>query len=232
VSLYEAKRKRHRRVACFPSSVDAAHFGRAKRGAQALMDPPDQAALPAPRLGFFGVIDERLDLEIVAALADQHPDWQIVMVGPTVKIDPAKLPARPNILYTGQRSYDELPAYLSGWDVCLLPFARNEATRFISPTKTLEYMAAERPIVSTPIADVANSYAHIVYLADTPDSFVEASERALKSSPADLQARTLASRAVLSRTSWDATAARMEQQIEQSYRSLRVSSVKGKSHAA
>ena len=165
VSLYEAKRERHPRVFCFPSSVDVRHFAQARPGARAVREPAEQAALPRPRLGFFGVIDERLDLEVLDAMARSHPEWQIVMVGPTVKIDPATLPKRPNIHYLGQRPYEQLPAYLSGWDVCLLPFARNDATRFISPTKTLEYMAAERPIVSTPIQDVVNTYGDIVYLA-------------------------------------------------------------------
>ncbi len=216
VSLYEAKRNRHDRVSCFPSSVDAAHFAQAKLGANGLAEPADQVVLPRPRLGYFGVIDERLDTTLIEAIADSHPEWQIIMVGPTVKIDPATLPTRPNIHYTGQRRYDELPAYLGGWDVCLLPFAMNEATRFVSPTKTLEYMAAERPIVSTPIADVVSSYGHIVYVADTPSSFVNACARALAATPADRATRAAAAGAVLAGTSWDVTASRMEQLIEES----------------
>ncbi len=215
VSLYEAKRERHRNVSCFPSSVDAAHFGRA-RAANGIGEPADQARLPRPRLGYFGVIDERLDLAALDAVAAAHPEWQIVMVGPTVKIDPATLPRRTNIHYQGQRPYEELPAYLAGWDVCLLPFARNDATRFISPTKTLEYMAAERPIVGTPIADVVRSYSHIVYLADTPDEFVRACERAMGASAEEREARAVASRAVLAQTSWDTTASRMERMLEDS----------------
>jgi UDP-galactopyranose mutase len=223
VSLYEAKRKRHPRVSCFPSSVDARHFGQARPAAPAIPEPADQAALPRPRLGFFGVLDERLDLAVLDAVAASHPDWQIMMVGPTVKIDPATLPDRPNIHYTGQRPYDQLPAYLAGWDLCLLPFARNDAKRFISPTKTLEYMAAERPIVSTPIADLVRSYGHIVYLADTPAGFVEACERALAASAEEREARAAAAGAVLARSSWAATAACMEQLIEESLASPRVS---------
>jgi UDP-galactopyranose mutase len=215
VSLYEAKRNRHARVFCFPSSVDAAHFGLARPEADHLAEPADQRSLPHPRLGFFGVLDERLDTEIVDALASAHPEWQIVMVGPTVKIAPDTLPSRPNIHYLGQRRYEQLPAYIGGWDVCLLPFARNDATKFISPTKTLEYMAAGRPIVSTPIADVVRSYANVVYLADTPAAFVEACERALAASPEDRARRAEAARAVLAQTSWDTTATRMEELIEQ-----------------
>lgn len=213
-SLYEAKRGRHPRVSCFPSSVDAAHFGRARSGGPSIPEPPDQAGLGHPRLGYFGVIDERLDAGIVDELASTHPEWEIVLVGPIVKIDPRSLPVRPNIHYLGQRRYDELPGYLAGWDVCLLPFAINPATRFISPTKTLEYMAAERPIVSAPIADVVDAYHHIVYIGETPADFGRACETAIASPAIEREARAARMRAVLARTSWDATAARMEQLIE------------------
>ncbi len=208
-SLYRAKKDRHSSVHCFPSSVDAAHFGQARPGAPALDEPADQRDLAHPRLGFFGVIDERLDRDVVAALAAAHPEWQVVMVGPVVKIDPAELPQAPNLHWLGGKTYDELPAYLAGWDVCLLPFARNRSTEFISPTKTLEYFAAERPVVSTPITDVADPYGDIVRLADTPAAFVGACEAALDAGDADRQRRTEAMRAVLARTSWDATAAAM-----------------------
>ena len=208
-SLYGAKKGRHPSVHCFPSSVDAAHFGQARPDATALAEPDDQRELARPRLGFFGVIDERLDRAIVAALARAHPEWQIVMVGPVVKIDPASLPEAPNLHWLGGKTYDELPAYLAGWDVCLLPFARNRSTEFISPTKTLEYFAAERPTVSTSITDVAEPYGDIVHLGDTPLDFVAACEAALTAPPAERQRRTDAMRAVLAETSWDATAGAM-----------------------
>lgn len=210
-SLYRARQGRHTNIHCFPSSVDAAHFGRAR---SPLPDPADQAGRPQPRLGFFGVIDERFDVPLLAALAEARPDWQFVLVGPVVKIDPATLPRLPNILYTGQRDYAELPAYLANWDVCLLPFALNEATRFISPTKTLEYMAAERPIVSTPIADVAEPYGEIVYLGATPATFLSACERALQAPAKEKEARVAAMREVLAGTSWDRTAEAMRGLID------------------
>ena len=144
-SLYRSKRDRHPNAHCFPSSVDAAHFVQALDRSNS---HPAHREIPGPRLGFFGVIDERFDAELIGKLADAHTSWQIVLVGPVAKIDPATLPQRQNIHYLGQQPYEALPQFLAGWDVCLLPFALNESTRFISPTKTLEYMAAELPIVS------------------------------------------------------------------------------------
>jgi UDP-galactopyranose mutase len=210
-SLFRAKQGRHPNVHCFPSSVDAGHFGVARPGEKSsVAEAEDQSGLPHPRLGYFGVIDERLDLPLLDFLAQAHPEWQIVMVGPVVKIDPATLPRRQNIHYFGQRSYEDLPRYLAGWDVCLLPFARNDATRFISPTKTLEYMAAERPIVSTPITDVAEPYGDIVYLGDTPEEFLAACAAALASGTEERARRAARMRQVLAGTSWDVTVSAME----------------------
>ena len=207
-SLYRAKQSRHHNVHCFPSSVDAAHFCRAlTRGER---EAEDQATIRHPRLGFYGVIDERLDLALIDAVAAARPEWQIVLVGPVVKIDRATLPRRPNIHYFGQRSYQELPGYLAGWDVCLLPFARNDSTRFISPTKTLEYMAAELPIVSTPITDVAEPYGDIVYLGGTPEEFLAACDAALAADTGERDRRAALMRQVLSGTSWDVTVSAME----------------------
>jgi UDP-galactopyranose mutase len=211
-SLYQARRERNPSVHCFPSSVDARHFERARERASShrLQD-----AIAHPRLGFYGVIDERFDAALVAALADARPRWQLVLVGPVLKIDPASLPRRPNIHYFGQQPYDELPAFLAGWDVCLLPFALNEATRYISPTKVLEYMAAELPIVSTPIADVARPYAGVVAIADGAAAFVAACDAALALSGAARRKLVRAMRAILARTSWDVTADAMRGLIAQ-----------------
>lgn len=209
-SLYKAKLGRHNNLHCFPSSVDAAHFAKAREVEEAA----DQAGLPHPRLGFYGVIDERMDLALLDHMAGAHPDWQIIMLGPVVKIDPATLPRHDNLYFPGQRTYAELPSYLGGWDVCLLPFALNESTRFISPTKTLEYMAAELPIVSTPITDVAEPYGDIVYLGRTPEQFVLACESALSASEEERQKRIERMREVLANTSWDSTAAAIEKLID------------------
>jgi protoporphyrinogen oxidase/glycosyltransferase involved in cell wall biosynthesis len=209
-SLFEAKRERHANVHCFPSSVDVRHFEQALERDNS---HPAQAAIGHPRLGFYGVIDERFDIELTAALADAHPDWQIVLVGPVLKIDPASLPQRPNIHYLGQQPYESLPHFLAGWDVCLLPFALNDATRFISPTKVLEYMAAELPSVSTPIADVAKPYGHVVAIATGPAQFVAACEEALARTPADTAELRGTMRAIVAGTSWDVTADGMRRLI-------------------
>jgi UDP-galactopyranose mutase len=168
-----------------------------------------------PRLGWFGVIDERMDLAILDALAQAHPEWHIVMIGPVVKIDPDSLPRHDNIHYLGPRDYADLPEYLAGWQVCIQPFANNESTRFISPTKTLEYMAAGLPIVSTPIKDVAEPYGEIVYLGSSPQAFVEACEQALAESPERKQERMRLGKKVLEGTSWDATARSIDNLLRQ-----------------
>jgi len=207
-SLYNAKKDKHPDVHCFASSVDSRHFARSAS------DHPAQARLPRPRMGWCGVIDERVDLALVEALARARPHWQVVMVGPIAKIDPASLPRLPNIHWLGQRDYDELPELISGWDVCLLPFALNEATRYISPTKTLEYMACGRPAVSTPIRDVAEPYADVVSIAATHDEFLAACDALLARDADERATHARAMSEVVARTSWDATAQAMARLID------------------
>lgn len=210
-SLYESKKSKHSNVHCFPSSVDAAHFAPRIN----VEDHVAQKDIPTPRMGYYGVIDERIDIELVAALADARPDWQVVMVGPVVKIDPDSLPRRSNIHWLGQRSYEDLPRFARGWDVCLLPFALNESTRFISPTKTLEYMAAERPAVSTPIRDVVTPYQHVVRIACSHEEFIEACAQTLAESEIERAARIQAMRSIIAQTSWDKTAQMMSKLLAQ-----------------
>ena len=203
-SLYEAKRGRHGNVHPFPSSVDKAHFGQARNLPRD--SAADQRLIAGPQLGYFGVIDERLDLQLLAALADARPEWSMIMVGPVVKIDPADLPRRPNIHYLGGKSYDDLPAYLAGWDVALMPFAINESTRFISPTKTPEYLAGGKPVVSTAITDVVRHYGDLdaVNIAADAAGFIAACEAALAlaAGPGDWLEQADLELAALS---WDAT---------------------------
>jgi glycosyltransferase involved in cell wall biosynthesis len=206
-SLFEAKKDRHSNVHCFPSSVDLKHFAKARRE---LEQPADQAELKHPRLGFYGVIDERFDIDLLREIADMRPEWSFVMVGPVVKIGEDELPRAANIHYVGGKTYDQLPTYLSGWDVALMPFAMNESTQFISPTKTPEYLAGGKPVVSTPVRDVVRSYGHLegVHIAHDAEGFVRCCDKALQQSreggdwlaEADL---------VLSATSWETTQARM-----------------------
>ena len=207
-SLYEAKKGRHANIHCFPSSVDRVHFLKA-RARQ--FDPADQEDLPKPRLGFYGVIDERFDTELLDKVAQMRPEWSFVMVGPVVKISEEDLPKRSNIHYLGGKSYAELPAYLSGWDVALMPFAMNESTQFISPTKTPEYLAGGKPVVSTPIKDVVRHYGHLegVEIASTPEEFVAACEKSLELSHQSGGSWLAEADLMLSATSWDTTQARM-----------------------
>jgi UDP-galactopyranose mutase len=207
-SLYEAKKGRHANVHCFPSSVDRVHFLKA-RARQ--FDPADQEDLPKPRLGFYGVIDERFDTGLLERVAETRPEWSFVIVGPVVKIAPEDLPQRPNIHYLGPKTYAELPAYLSGWDVALMPFAMNDSTQFISPTKTPEYLAGGKPVVSTPIRDVVRHYGQLegVKIASTADEFVAACDAALELSHQRGGDWLAEADLLLAATSWDTTQAGM-----------------------
>lgn len=210
-ALFEAKKHLHPNIHPFPSSVDKEHFGQARRN---LVEPVDQARIKGPRLGFFGVIDERMDTHLLEAVARARPDWQLVLLGPVCKIEQADLPHLPNIHYLGSKSYAELPAYIAGWDVALLPFAKNEATRFISPTKTPEYLAAGKPVVSTSIRDVVRPYSvlGLARIADTPTDFVAACEAAMEESNEKLLRRA---DPFLAKLSWDLTWSQMEALVEQ-----------------
>ncbi len=212
-SLYEAKRSQHHAVHAFPSSIDRAHFAQAR---EVMSDPVDQQNIPHPRMGFFGVIDERFDIELLDKVASARPEWHFVMIGPVVKIDPETLPRRDNIHYLGSKKYQELPAYLSGWDVALLLFARNDSTRFISPTKTPEYLAAGKPVVSTSIRDVVRPYGEqsLVRIADEPADFIRAIEQSLSQPEVEKAAWLASVDAFLAKISWDITWAQMSQLIE------------------
>ena len=210
-ALFEAKQHLHHNIHAVPSSVEKAHFALARKGPA---EPSDQASIPGPRLGFFGVIDERLDIALLQAVAQARPEWQFILLGPVVKIDPADLPRLPNIHYLGSKAYRELPRYIAGWDVALLLFAKNEATRFISPTKTPEYLAAGKPVVSTSIRDVVRPYGEqaLARIADTPSEFIAACEAALLE-----KSELLVRRAdlLLATMSWDSTWERMESLLHQ-----------------
>lgn len=211
-TLYEFKRSQHPSVHLFPSSVDIAHFRKALTIKQ---EPDDQCGIPHPRIGYAGVIDERMDLELLDQVAQSRPEWQLVFIGPVVKIDAATLPQRANIHYLGMKSYSELPPYFSGWRIGMLPFALNESTRFISPTKTPEYLAAGLQVISTPIRDVVSPYGDLglVRVAASSSEFVSAAESVLRS-PQDTDFLTRVD-TFLSQSSWDRTWSEMNQIMKQ-----------------
>jgi UDP-galactopyranose mutase len=213
-SLFRSKKNQHPNIYLFPSSIDVPHFARARA---VLSEPADQASISHIRIGYAGVIDERMDLDLVAAVADARPEWQMILLGPVVKISNHALPVRPNIHYLGMKPYEQLPDYLGGWDVAMLPFARNESTRFISPTKTPEYLAAGRPVVSTSIRDVVDGYGElgVVHVADEPQDFIRAVDRALRE---DVSARLEKVDLLLSKSSWSRTWGRMSELIEDAIR--------------
>jgi len=209
-SLYEAKRSRHPAVYAFPSSIDVGHF---EQALSITDEPADQKDIPHPRIGFCGVIDERTDIELLGKIAELRPDWHFVMVGPVVKIDESDLPRRENIYYLGGKNYNDLPAYIGGWDVAMMPFALNDSTRFISPTKTPEYLAAGRPVVSTAIRDVVRPYGEkgLVHIASSAEGFVNAIETAIKE---DVDSRRAKAAEHLSTMSWDKTQKAMSDLID------------------
>lgn len=210
-SIYEAKKDQHQNIHPFPSSIDKPHFGLAR---EIKKDPADQANIPHPRFGFAGVIDERLDIDLVAQVAAQQPNWHFVMIGPVVKIDPATLPNLPNIHYLGGKDYKDLPKYIAGWDVAIIPFAMNESTKFISPTKTPEYLAGGKPVISTPIKDVVRPYGDnkLVHIAATAKEFMQCAEKELKKRSRKTWLNKVD--AFLAGNSWDRTWSQMVRQIE------------------
>ncbi len=209
-SLYEAKKNQHNNIFPFPSSIEKEHFGKARKQC---LDPIDQIHINGRKIGFFGVIDERFDIDLIKGIAEQRPDWQLILIGPVIKIDEATLPKCPNIHYLGQKSYDELPAYLSGWDAALIPFLLNDSTRFISPTKTPEYLAAGIPVVSTSIKDVIKPYGirKLVSIAAGVNEFVQAIDREINRP--DQKAWLNKVDQFLSTISWDDTYLEMHKQI-------------------
>lgn len=204
-SLYEVKKDLNKNVWAFPSSIDVEHF---KRARTITVEPDDQSAIPHPRLGYFGVIDERIDLKLLEEMADKRPEWHIVMIGPTAKLEDTDLPRRENIHYLGMKQYAELPEYIAGWDVALMPFMMCDATRFISPTKTPEYLAAGKAVISTPVPDVVRPYREesLVAIAETSDEFIAYAEIAFKDDRTQKLQRV---DRFLSQNSWDKTWRRM-----------------------
>lgn len=207
-SMFDSKKHLNPNTHLFASGVDGKHYAAACD--PATTTPEWMNGIPGPRAAYIGVIDERLDYELIAKMAQAHPGIQFLMCGPVAKVDPAHLPQAPNLHYPGQQQYADLPRILKGADICLMPFAMNEATKFISPTKTLEYMATHRPIISTPVADVARFYSDIVYLADDHDGFIAQIGAALQESAEDRARKRQREDKILAEQAWDAIADNME----------------------
>lgn len=228
-SIYESKKDAHHNIYPFPSSIDKHHFGKARF---AKNEPEDQQQIPHPRFGFFGVIDERFDIELINQVAKAKPDWHFVLIGPVVKIDPAALPQAANIHYIGGRKYEELPDYISGWDIAMIPFAMNESTKFISPTKTPEYLAAGKPVISTPIKDVVSPYGDnkLVHIVSNADEFIKAAENELKKKRKAAWLKKVDD--FLAFNSWDKTWSSMVRHIEAIYiqNELAKTKTKGKAY--
>lgn len=214
-SIYEAKKDTHHNIYAFPSSIDKHHFGKARTITE---DPEDQKHIPHPRFGFFGVIDERFDIELIDAVAKARPEWQFVLLGPVVKIDPAILPKYDNVHYLGGKKYDELPNYIAGWDIAMVAFAMNESTKFISPTKTPEYLAAGKPVISTPIRDVVRPYGDnkLVHIVSNADEFIKAAEKELEKKRKTSWLNKVDD--FLLYNSWDRTWGQMVRHIEDAYK--------------
>lgn len=212
-SLFEAKKEFVKNIHCFPSSVDIAHFQKALEKDTKV--PKDLLSIKKPVVAYYAVIDERADLELIAEIADLMPKYSFVMIGPVAegKVNINDLPKRENIYWMGGKPYDQLPNYLKGFDICMMPFALNQATKFISPTKTLEYMAALKPIISTPVYDVARDYSEMVSIVTNAKEFKEAVEYYLNEPKDKKDKRVELQKEVLKKTSWDQTANQMEDLI-------------------
>lgn len=205
-TFYRQRRHLHHAVHCFPSGVEAAHFKVASNGVPA---PAHLARQRGPVLGYFGVIDERIDLDLIARVAGLRPGWTIALVGPTAKIEESTIPVRPNIVRCGQQAYEDLPGFLAGFDIALLPFARNAATRAFSPTKTLEYLASDTPVVSTRIDDVVTLYGDVVATVTSAGQLAATAEHILERSAAEERGWPARVAKIVAANEWDLIAQRM-----------------------
>ncbi len=198
-SLYEAKKDKHHNIYPFPSSIDKNHFMQARK----LRNQTSKAENPT--IGFFGVVDERMDLKLLEETARLRPNWNFAVIGPVVKIDEATLPRLDNIQYVGMKSYQELPKFIATWNIAMMPFALNDSTKFISPTKTPEYLAAGLPVISTAIRDVVDPYGvnGLAYIVESPEEFIKAAEHILSSTRYDEWLKDVDG--FLANISWDIT---------------------------
>jgi glycosyltransferase involved in cell wall biosynthesis len=224
-SMYLARKDRHPRVHAFPSGVEIEHY-RSVRDPD-LREHPALAQIPHPRLGYFGVLDERIDWQLIETVALERPAWHWTLVGPTAKVDPGTLPTAPNIHYLGKQQYADLPAFLKGFDIATMPFALNRSTKFISPTKTLEYLAGGKPVISSSVPDVVAFYDKIVHLADGPAAWIATISRMLSLPESERRERAERAQAVLAKSTWDNIAARMWALVEEQVGAEMMSATQG-----
>lgn len=215
--LYDSKSQHNENCHFYGCGVDCEHFGKARL--ESTLPPPDVAALKQPVLGYFGVVDERMDYELVAKLADANPEWNVAILGPVMKVDPASLPQRPNLHWMGHKAYTDLPACCKGFSVCLMPFAMNESTEFINPTKALEYMATGRPIVSTPVPDVVRNFGSVVKIGASHEEFIALCHSALREPDSGSVERGLE---MAHANTWESIVARLEQHVCDAARKVKV----------
>jgi glycosyltransferase involved in cell wall biosynthesis len=211
--LGEKKRKQHDNVHTFGCGVEFSHFNKAQDPTTPI--PPDIDFMHRPVLGWFGVVDERVDYAMVGEMARMRPDWSFAMVGPVVKVDPNLLPHSPNLFWLGGRDYQQLPNYCAAFDVNMMCFAINAATQYINPTKGLEYMATGKPIVGTHVRDVVKQWSDIVFLAKGAEEFVAAAQKALDRSNPDRNDRVRKGLELAQQCSWESTVQRMQDLITQ-----------------
>ena len=206
INLFNSKRKFNNNIHLFPCSLDKEHFSKARFH---LVEPPDQSSIPHPRIGYFGVIDERFDYKLLAEVAKARPHWHFIIIGPVVRIDKSELPQNKNIHYLGGKSYDILPKYLSRWEVAMIPYKNNLTTHFINPAKTPEYLAGGKPVISTSITDIKKSFGDkkLVTIVNTSFQFINGIEHELhgKNKKEWLQKVDV----FLNTTSWDKTYSNM-----------------------
>jgi beta-glucosidase/6-phospho-beta-glucosidase/beta-galactosidase len=208
--LGEKKRKQHDNVHVFGCGVEFDHFNAA--ASTTTIIPPDIDFMTRPILGWFGVVDERVDYAMVGEMARMRPEWSFAMVGPVVKVDPNLLPHSPNLFWMGARDYQQLPNYVAAFDVCMMCFAMNASTQFINPTKGLEYMATGKPVIGTPVRDVVRQWSDIVHIARTAEEFVAIAEKALNEPDNDRINRGLE---LAKKSSWENTVDVMQQLIKE-----------------
>ncbi len=206
--MFESKSQFNGNCHFYGCGVDVAHFGQARSESTAVF--ADIAGLKKPVLGYFGVVDERMDYELVAKLADANPNWSVVIIGPAIKVDPDQFPQRPNLHWLGGREYKDLPAYGKGFDVCLMPFAMNEHTQFINPTKSLEYMATGREIISSAVPDVISNFGAVVKVAHSHDEFIQLCRQAVERPDQKAIERGLK---MASENSWESIVNKLEQHV-------------------